>query len=70
MIKRRRIIRRVRHIIHRIGAGKAPLRMKINVPAPPVIHTKPLSDLPQMTADEYHPLKKIKVDRDNGWRKT
>jgi len=44
--------------------------MKINVPAPPVIHTKPLSDLPQMTADEYHPLKKIKVDRDNGWRKT
>jgi hypothetical protein len=70
MVKRRRIIRRVRHIIRRIAAGRVPLHKKLKIPAPQIIHPKPLSDLPQMTADEYHPAKKITSHRDNGWRNT
>jgi hypothetical protein len=71
MVKRRRIIKRIRHVIRRIAAGRAPLRKKKKTPAPLIMPpARPLSDLPQMTADEYHPRKKITSDHDSGWRKT
>jgi hypothetical protein len=72
MIKKKRIIRRVRHIVRRISAGKPLTKRTIRPSAPRVVnkHVETLEDKLMNPLEEFHPFKNNNGPSDSGWRNT